>query len=232
MLSVSGRVPSTVGAAEVSANADDGPRASIWRRVLDEVRYGTPEAREQMRRLAVERRAGIGAEPTTRSASVPLSRSERRGFVALIALGIALWVASGVIPFPLVTAVRVEATVLTNETIAGCENNGLTVRFAWHGRPVTEGDGLQPCNHAYRAGEQIVIYVASNEPSDTGNTAQSILNPTGVGFQDIGPNDDPSLLQGLGLVLGLGGAIALVLDWRRRRRGKAAPSTQSQAAVR
>jgi hypothetical protein len=211
---------------KLSSKTEQRFRLPAWRRLVDLVRYGTPEARAQMERLSIERRARGGAAVASKPAS-PLSPWTRRTCAALIAVCCALWVAAAAIPFPLVTAVRVDATVHAGQTISACNNSnpGLTLRFRWHGRTVTESDYLQPCTQSYRAGERLAIYVASNDPSDTGNTAQSILNPQGPLFNDIGPNDGPGLLLALGFYVGLGGAVPLLIDRRRRKRRQAGIST-------
>jgi hypothetical protein len=194
----------------------------VWRSLVDLVRYGTPEAHAAMQRLAVERRARGRAVVTVPKPAPPLSRRARRGYGVLIATSVTLWVGAALIPFPVVTAVRVDATVLTSQTARACNStdSGLMLRFRWHRRLVTEADYLQPCNQNYRAGERIAIYAASNDPSITGNDAQSILNPGGPPF--IGPNDGPGLLVVFGLVFGFIGAAELIQDSRARKRRKAA----------
>jgi uncharacterized protein involved in tolerance to divalent cations len=207
---------------KLNSKTEQSPRATVRRRLIDLVRYGTPEARAEMQRLAVERRARGGAAVIGSKPVVPLSPRARRAYGALIAVCVALWVAAALIPFPVVTAVRVDATVLTGQTSSACNSSdpGLMLRFRWHGRLVTEGDYLQPCKQNYRAGERLAIYVASNDPSDTANNAQSILNPGGPPF--VGPNDGQGLLELFGLILGFIGAAELIQDSRVRKRRKAA----------
>jgi hypothetical protein len=157
----------------------------------------------------------------------------RRVGCALIAVGVALCGAAALIQFPVVRAVAVEATVLSNQGTAACSRNGsdLTVSFRWQRRVVTEHDELESCNRSYRSGEHLGIYAASNDPSDTGNTAQSILGPPGVGFNDLGPNGGTGILEGFGLWFFAAGIVTLVIDWRRRRRGKAARSRHQPDAA-
>ncbi len=102
-----------------------------------------------------------------------------------------------------VTAVEVHAQVTRATSVHSCSaDTDVEVTFSWHGERVTESYFNIPCDRAYRAGDQVTAYVASNDPSDIQPTARWILHPDEYNpFDPFGPNGD-----WLALVV-LGGAL-------------------------
>lgn len=224
------------------------PRRSFWRWLADAIKEDigwTPEARAQRERDGARRRAEVEARreqavvSTAQAADGQASGPKPRGFVGrwfsriangtLVALGIACWIGVAVIHFPHVAAVRVDAVIRSTLTVADCNSDNpppLLVRFPWHGHAVSEDDESQPCNRDYRPGDHLAIYVASNDPSDPGNDANWVLDPSSHDpFDFIPPNGAAIDLGLLGAFLLLCGTVKPALDWRRAARQRAARNT-------
>lgn len=227
----------------MSSKRQQKPRRSPWYWVTDAVRRDlgwTPEARAQRQRAADERRERVSAECNGRlAAAAPTAphdgRSEARTTrprlvinCALVAIGAALWLVGALVHFPRITAVRVEATVLSSRTTTACNERDppLRVSFGWHGRVLREDYYAQPCDRDYLPGEELVIYAASNDPTSTGPDSQWILDPAAHDpFDFIGPNGLPGFLELAGLMFILGGAVPPSVTRRARLRSAAARST-------
>ena len=138
----------------------------------------------------------------------------------LVAVGIAAFVVASQLPSAYVTAVRVDAVARTDLTAAECANGHmLSVAFAWHGRQVTGEDELLRCTRDYHPGTRVAVFVASNDPSNIGPTADWILHPDEHDpFSVFGPNDGPGLVAFWGVCAIVLAVVLWALDWRSRRR--------------
>ncbi len=127
----------------------------------------------------------------------------------LVAVGIAAFVVASQLPSAYVTAVRVDAVARTDLTAAECANGHmLSVAFAWHGRQVTGEDELLRCTRDYHPGTRVAVFVASNDPSNIGPTADWILHP----------DEHPGLVAFWGVCAIVLAVVLWALDWRSRRR--------------
>ena len=112
------------------------------------------------------------------------------------------------------------ATAAKSVTAGDCEEGAnLPVSFSWHGKTVSESEQLPHCPTGIPQGASVVVYVASNDPSNVGPNANWILNPdTHDPFDFIGPNGLRGFVATVGgLVLGAA-LISLLAAGRARRR--------------
>jgi len=140
--------------------------------------------------------------------------------VGLLILATFFLVAAAVLHAAHVTAVRVVATAQSTLSTQDCSSGAsLSVQFRWHGSAVSAQEQSPTCGSGgVMKGESVVVYVASNEPSNVGPDANWILNPdTHDPFEFIGPNGLRGFLTALG-VLAIGTAVVLHVGERRARR--------------
>ncbi len=103
------------------------------------------------------------------------------------------------------------------------DGDTVTVTFPWHGNTMTS-DLTPACGHDLTVGMPVIIYVASNSPSDVGPDANWILNPdTHNPLAAIGPNGKRSFIAWLGVV-----ALGTAVGWygaayQAKRRTRTAP---------
>jgi hypothetical protein len=167
---------------------------------------------------------GITAWLIARYVRAPRRRYRRnRGLVVLgsllLILGIGVIAVAALARWPTVTAIRTDATVQSALSKTACENGSyLKIAFLWHGRTVTEDDQSRPCPHDYLPGGHLVVYVASNSPTDPGADPQWVLDPsTHNPFDFIGPNGLPTMIELFGGSCVVAGIFVVVLSADRRR---------------
>lgn len=118
-----------------------------------------------------------------------------------------------------VVAVPTTAVVVHDLTSGDCSaGHQLDVTFRWADRLVNAANSPD-CARDYVAGDRIKIFVASDDATDVGPTADWILDPsTQDPFDFIGPNGLPGFAATSGVVAIGVGCTSLFLNVRRNRR--------------
>lgn len=90
-----------------------------------------------------------------------------------------------------VEAVAVSGRAVTALSSDACDRGrALKLRLRWHGKPVTAAYLDPPCNHSYRPGDLVNVFVASNDVENVGPDADWIMHPDEHDpFEFLGPND-------------------------------------------
>lgn len=136
----------------------------------------------------------------------------------LAVVGVGAIVGALEIPNPHVTAIEVDATVEPSQSGTACVAHGtVQLSFPWHGRTVRGVQVLsRPCDQ-YRLGDEVVVYVASNDPSDREIKPSAITDPSTVDpFAVVGPNDVNGFLGLFGVGSLVGGTVLYFTEGRRR----------------
>ena len=140
--------------------------------------------------------------------------------VTLLAIAAVLLIVATLMPPTHVDAVRVAAMTRSALTSADCSaGKFLVVSFQWHGEATTHSDYAPDCGHDYLSGDPVTLYVASNDPTNIGPSADWILNPdTHDPFDFIGPNGLRGFIAMLGTVTLLAALVWYLASHRRRTR--------------
>lgn len=145
---------------------------------------------------------------------------QRFARIGLLLLSAGFLVAAALMSPTHVTAIRVAATAQSGLTTPECAaGKGLPVSFTWDGTRVTETDYAPNCDHDVVTGALVIVYAASNDPTDLGPNANWILHPDAHDpFDFIGPNGLRGVVATLGVVLLVGALIWVLAERRARRR--------------